>query len=451
VTDRGSPPDASLACPFVAFEDDRDARSTTPDRRHRCFAEVRPAPRAIAHQERYCLSAGFAACPTFIDWARREAAQVRPEPRTTAPEAGLAAAAAAALGPDETARGGAAPTEPQASAMWPRRPGDRDWAAPPPWAAGAGAAGSAAMAGAAAADGPMGGGEAIGAGPARGGETDAGRTTGRPESPPARPPDDALPPTGEAPPFLAGREAPSEAMRPPVPPDRPMPRPTADREPSAASAALEPSTGLAASYPGMSAGPTPEPDDAAVDDQPAMRRFGPAPGRPKAAPPPVRSQPRQRPPVDPDAPAWERPRRFEAYPTLKTRAGLPNLSPLLLALGGIAIAALALFFIPPMLLGLGGDGDDGSPTPSASATASPTARPSPSPSPSPTPLVYVVQSGDTLSKIAAQFGVSLDDLIAANAETVPDPNNIKVGDQIVIPTAPPDEIPNASPSPSPSP
>ena len=65
------------ACPFVAFEDDRDHRSDAPDYRHRCFAAPEPEPRAFPHQERYCLSDGFAACPIFMDWARQEAAGVK--------------------------------------------------------------------------------------------------------------------------------------------------------------------------------------------------------------------------------------------------------------------------------------------------------------------------------------------------------------------------------------
>src|SRR4051794_12760018 len=79
MTDRGLPlVDGAPACPFVAFEDDRDARATAPDHRHRCYAEARPAPRALAHQEAYCLASAFPVCPTFQDWARREAAAARP-------------------------------------------------------------------------------------------------------------------------------------------------------------------------------------------------------------------------------------------------------------------------------------------------------------------------------------------------------------------------------------
>jgi hypothetical protein len=47
------------ACPFVAFEHDQARRGVEPDRRHRCYAEPVPAPRAIGHQTTYCLSSGF--------------------------------------------------------------------------------------------------------------------------------------------------------------------------------------------------------------------------------------------------------------------------------------------------------------------------------------------------------------------------------------------------------
>lgn len=69
------------ACPFIALELDRDRRSDKPDYRHRCFAEPTPQPRAIAHQERYCLSADFAACPIFQGWAMRAAARPVPVPQ----------------------------------------------------------------------------------------------------------------------------------------------------------------------------------------------------------------------------------------------------------------------------------------------------------------------------------------------------------------------------------
>lgn len=97
------------ACPFVAFEDDRDHRSSAPDYRHRCFAAAEPEPRAFPHQERYCLAAAFPQCPVFLDWARQEAAGVKQPgaaPAGGAPTVGAeegALAAGAAIGAEETA------------------------------------------------------------------------------------------------------------------------------------------------------------------------------------------------------------------------------------------------------------------------------------------------------------------------------------------------------------
>ena len=151
MTERGLPGmDGAPACPFVAFGDDREARSTSPDHRHRCFAETPPAPRALAHQEAYCLSSAFPVCPTFQDWARREAAHARaagerepaPPPiggdARTAPYdlyADWAVRATAA----STIRGAGAPTRTTNPST--RNP-PRDWAAPPPWATGAATAGA---------------------------------------------------------------------------------------------------------------------------------------------------------------------------------------------------------------------------------------------------------------------------------------------------------------------
>ncbi|MFL5776776.1 MAG: hypothetical protein ACJ76W_10930, partial [Chloroflexota bacterium] len=76
MSDRGVPiADGAHACPFVAFDDERDERSSVPDHRHRCYADTPPAPRALAHQEAYCLSTAFPVCPVFQDWARRESAR----------------------------------------------------------------------------------------------------------------------------------------------------------------------------------------------------------------------------------------------------------------------------------------------------------------------------------------------------------------------------------------
>ena len=135
--------DGAPACPFVAFGDDRDGRSTSPDHRHRCFAESPPAPRAVAHQEAYCLSSAFPVCPTFQDWARREAAHARGggERPETAPTAVPSSSPRA--DPDDV-RDIDQPRRPPDDIPVTRNP-PRDWAAPPPWAVGAaaGAAGRA--------------------------------------------------------------------------------------------------------------------------------------------------------------------------------------------------------------------------------------------------------------------------------------------------------------------
>ena len=50
-----------------------------------------------------------------------------------------------------------------------------------------------------------------------------------------------------------------------------------------------------------------------------------------------------------------------------------------------------------------------------------------------TPITHTVRQGETLQKIAAQYGIALQELIAAN--TLPNPNLIHDGDILVIPQA----------------
>ncbi|MCS7260669.1 MAG: LysM peptidoglycan-binding domain-containing protein [Anaerolineae bacterium] len=49
----------------------------------------------------------------------------------------------------------------------------------------------------------------------------------------------------------------------------------------------------------------------------------------------------------------------------------------------------------------------------------------------PTPVIHVVQSGDTLLAIAAQYGVSVQDLQAVNG--IVDPTRLQIGQQLIIP------------------
>ena len=101
-----------------------------------------------------------------------------------------------------------------------------------------------------------------------------------------------------------------------------------------------------------------------------------------------------------------------------------------------------------MLLGIGGNGPGlGGATPSPSPVI--TAEPSPTPTPLPTPQVYMVAKGDTMSRIAKRFGVTIDEIMAANPQ-IKDPDKITIGDEITIPVAAPTSLPDElSESPSP--
>lgn len=369
------------ACPFVAFEHDQARRSVEPDRRHRCYAEPVPAPRAIAHQSTYCLSSGFSACPTFRAWAQRTAARqaeehpevpskpvrevpVAPMPQTAAPGAmGLVAddsrPAVRAAGAAGTAAGGsdvgARSSQPPPA-----------WAAPPPW----------------------------GSTDAEGDEELASLV--RPiESV------DAEIDAGDVPAFLTGRSPSSTSD-------------VGSRGSTGASAA----GGAAAS--GSSPGARPR--SSVGQARPASRALR-RPAR-----------------IDADAPAWETPRRFEAYPTLRTRMGMPRVPTIALAAVALVAAALLLLVLPSIVAG---------------PTATPTPTPQPSvatkapvtPEPAPTPQTYVVVAGDTISKIARKFGITPEELLAANPQ-VKNPNKIKVGDELAIPAPESDALPSLEAEPS---
>jgi nucleoid-associated protein YgaU len=309
-----------MVCPFVAFADERDLRAAEPDHRHRCYAEPRPAPRALAHQTRYCLSPGFTSCPTFQDWATREAARVADEPL-----------------PAEAAR---------------------------------------------VADEPLPA-EAAGAGGLPGLFDDEREGAA------------AAPPGGAGP---AGASAPA--------PDE-----LDERE----------SGGLTRQYAGDDAE-----IDAGDDARPAgdrlAERAGVGAGR---------------------VADWDRPRRRD-YPRIGRSSRVP---PVLVGLVLLAIAALVLFFLPSIISGMFGSRPAGaSPSPSGSvgasgASATPTG---PTAVPSATPLTYKVVSGDTLTKIAKKFNVTVPQILAANP-TIKNADSITVDQVIVIPT------PGASPSSSAAP
>ena len=402
MTERGLPlAEGASACPFVAFEDDRDERASVPDHRHRCYAETRPAPRALAHQQAYCLSSAFPVCPTFQDWARREAAHARGagEQAQTAPTATPTATEA-----DLYAGWSIPPTEPDpddpptadVDAHVPG-PGDepiqrnppRDWAAPPPWATGqSGTSGSGRPPTPA-------GGDVSAADPAATRHTESQGLAGSPA--------DRLA-AGEVPAAVAWSAS------------------------AAGSAHSAPDDELAGLVQGRSTG--------AGSDTPA--------GSPP--PPPVTSRPTgdgyppstrsgKRPAVSSTrdsiaGPSWERLQRYEAYPTIKRGSSMRGLPRIAVFAGALGIAALALFMLPA-LLGIGGGGNPASASPSGRAAS--TASALPTAVPAPTALVYVIKKNDTLSKVANKFDVELADLLAANPE-IKDPNKISLGQEIIIPT-----------------
>ena len=94
---------------------------------------------------------------------------------------------------------------------------------------------------------------------------------------------------------------------------------------------------------------------------------------------------------------------------------------------------MVLFFVGPMLLGIGGSNPGGGGAPAASQPAEElTPTPIPTEKPAPTPQVYIVARGDTMLKIAKKFGVTMEALLAANPK-IKNPNKIGVGDPINIP------------------
>lgn len=145
---------------------------------------------------------------------------------------------------------------------------------------------------------------------------------------------------------------------------------------------------------------------------------------------------------------WERLRPRRDYPRIGRAR---RTSPVLLGLGALAVAAVILFLLPTLLRGLfGGTGSSPGVSPSGAATetASPTVVGTPTPVPSPTPLTYIVKKGDTLSEIATTYDVTVKQILAVNPQ-ITDPDNIRVGEVIVIPTPTPAPGVSASGSPPP--
>jgi LysM repeat protein len=96
---------------------------------------------------------------------------------------------------------------------------------------------------------------------------------------------------------------------------------------------------------------------------------------------------------------------------------------------GLALAALALFLLPSLLGG-------GTTSPSATPTRAVDVTPEPTRRPQQTARAYTVKEGDTLSRIARRFGITVEQLQCANR--LQDVNLLSIGQEITIP-APGDE------------
>ena len=96
-------------CPFIATGTDSSKRSSEPNAAHSCFAKRPAEPIDLTRQGETCLTPTFTACPIFLAWASREAAQTVDAPAPQPLPFGTPAAsapvdlAAASLGTDEVA------------------------------------------------------------------------------------------------------------------------------------------------------------------------------------------------------------------------------------------------------------------------------------------------------------------------------------------------------------
>jgi peptidoglycan endopeptidase LytE len=83
----------------------------------------------------------------------------------------------------------------------------------------------------------------------------------------------------------------------------------------------------------------------------------------------------------------------------------------------------------------------------------PTATPIPADLPPGTKITYTIQTGDTLASIASKFNSTVEDIIKQN--NITNPNEIQVGQQIIVRanlvTPTPTVKPTITPGPSPTP
>ena len=124
--------------------------------------------------------------------------------------------------------------------------------------------------------------------------------------------------------------------------------------------------------------------------------------------------------------------------------GWPNPPRILIGVLALVVAAVVVFAAPFLWRFAAAPGGTANATPTP--TVLPTSSVAPTDSPAPTPQTYVVVANDTMGGIAKKFGLTVDQLLAANKQ-IKNPDKIAIGDRLVIPPSAPTEIVNgASPS-----
>ncbi|CAN5821126.1 hypothetical protein BH24CHL6_BH24CHL6_02060 [soil metagenome] len=363
------------ACPFVALESDRDRRSDEPDHRHRCYAEPDPAPRALAHQREYCLSAAFTTCPIFQDWAIRAGATPVP------------------LRP-----GYSADSEHDPAAAW---------AAAPPWLAE-----DKSETGAEASDS---GTDSFVGPPSRLPGTGA-EAQGEIERLPSLSPGDEH---GQQPPAVPPRRAQPRVERQFAPPEPDAkvvsePGPEPEREPPQPQAPAPPflagrAERATSQVPGADAG--------------RSARFPSETLRPEDVVPPWGREPLR----------GLKTRSKVNYGDSGSWTGRTTKLLAIVALLALAVAAVLL---APSLLGGAGGGPQGTPPLAGSSPSPPNLQPTPTLPPTPTPAasarLYTVQAGDTLFLIARRHGLTVEQLLLANPQLA-NPDLVQIGQVLIIP------------------
>ncbi|HUR16639.1 MAG TPA: LysM peptidoglycan-binding domain-containing protein [Candidatus Limnocylindrales bacterium] len=418
-----------------------------------------PAPRTVAHQERYCLSPNFSGCPVFQAWAVRAAARPVPIPggvsastRSLEPAHEVETVRSAGTGGEGSAAPAAQPDEPDVvPAADPLAPIPPVLPRPPVVAVGSDGSG---LDEPPVPEGPLPAHDemwpdSMGAPivPETGalGVPTPSRASGEADMPIQTDTTWSAAVSGRPPAAqeqLSVFDAPMAPIRSPsVDPEAPAPTfastlPDESFAPLAVASSAEP--------------PHASPDyDNVEDEAPTVPAF--LTGR----------SARPRPPVSGDhldrgdlVPSWDLDGRFggEPGPGQTTRADGGGMGTVLTTVAVIAIIGLgilAVLLIPGVL---GGNGSQPTRRPTNLPTISTTAQattvavlptaageptpadvqPTPEPTPEATPIFYTIKRNDTLARVARRNGTTVDDILAANPQ-IPGANAIQVGQVIVLP------------------